>query len=152
VHRIRIGNALVHCRPRRRHRRRRGILFSVGDSHAIGRTHRYPARALSLFQTSVYVGLVASGWLGGAVASRWGWRAVFWIFGAGGLALSVPMRARLRDKPVAGAASRAAIGQTLRAILSTPTARFAALACSDGLRQCRLPGLDAELSLRKNFI
>jgi MFS family permease len=87
------------------------------------------ARALSLFQTSVYVGLVASGWMGGAIASRWGWRAVFWIFGAGGLALSLPMRARLRDKPIEGAKDRVPIRQTVRVIVSTPTARFVALAC-----------------------
>jgi MFS family permease len=88
------------------------------------------ARALSLFQTSVYVGLVASGWIGGTIASQWGWRAVFWIFGACGLILSVPVRMRLRDNRPEGALDRMTIRPALRAILSTPTARFAALACS----------------------
>jgi MFS family permease len=88
------------------------------------------ARALSLFQTSVYVGLVASGWIGGTIAAQWGWRSVFWIFGACGLVLSVPVRMRLRDKRAEGALDRVTIRPALRAILSTPTARFAALACS----------------------
>ena len=38
------------------------------------------ARALSVFQTSVYAGLVASGWIGGAIAGWFGWRSAFWIF------------------------------------------------------------------------
>jgi sugar phosphate permease len=88
------------------------------------------ARALSLFQTSVYVGLVASGWIGGTIAAQWGWRSVFWIFGACGLVLSVPVRMRLRDKRAEGGLDRVTIRPALRAILSTPTARFAALACS----------------------
>ena len=88
------------------------------------------ARALSVFQTSVYVGLVASGWIGGAIADRWGWRAVFWIFGGAGLVLSLPLRARLRDRRAEDAGERVAIRESLQAILGTPTARFAALACS----------------------
>jgi MFS family permease len=88
------------------------------------------ARALSWLQTSVYIGLVASGWIGGLIAAHWGWRAVFWTFGGCGLILSVPLRMRLRDKRAERALERVAIRPTLRAILSTPTARFAALACS----------------------
>jgi MFS family permease len=88
------------------------------------------ARALSLLQTSVYIGLVASGWIGGTIAARWGWRAVFWTFGASGLILSLPLHMRLQDKRPEGALERVAIRPTLHAILSTPTARFAALACS----------------------
>jgi MFS family permease len=88
------------------------------------------ARALSLFQTSVYIGIVASGWIGGTIAAHWGWRAVFWTFGAAGLVLSLPLRMRLHDKRAEGALERVAIRPTVRAILSTPTARYAALACS----------------------
>jgi MFS family permease len=87
------------------------------------------ARALSLFQTSVYAGLVASGWIGGAMAARWGWRAVFWIFGAAGVALSIPLALRLQDRRIAAPVERVDTTASLRAILSAPTARFAALAC-----------------------
>jgi sugar phosphate permease len=88
------------------------------------------ARALSLFQTSVYVGLVASGWIGGTIAARWGWRAVFWIFGAAGLVLSLPLRMRLRERPGRDAPKPISIRESLKTILGTPTARLAALACS----------------------
>jgi MFS family permease len=88
------------------------------------------ARALSIFQTSVYAGLIVSGWIGGAIATRWGWRAVFWIFGALGVALSLPLAFRLREQRAKAQPKRIDIGESLRAIVSTPTARFAALACS----------------------
>ena len=88
------------------------------------------ARALSLFQTSVYAGLIASGWIGGAIADRWGWRAVFWIFGAAGIALSLPLAMRLRDRRPDDALDHVAIRDSLAVILSTPTACFTALACS----------------------
>ena len=77
------------------------------------------ARALSLFQTSVYAGLVASGWIGGAMAARWGWRVVFWIFGAAGVALSIPLALRLQDRKIAAPVERVETTASLRAILST---------------------------------
>lgn len=57
------------------------------------------ARAMSIYQTSVYAGVVASGLIGGAVADRLGWRAAFWVFGAGGAALAGLMAWRLRPDP-----------------------------------------------------
>jgi sugar phosphate permease len=84
------------------------------------------ARALSLFQTSVYMGLIASGWIGGALAERFGWRSVFWIFGGIGIVLSLVVSSRLREAPRVDTAPQ--IGPTARAILSQPVARFIALA------------------------
>lgn len=87
------------------------------------------ARALSLFQTSVYCGLIASGWIGGALAQRFGWRMVFWIFGGIGVALSVVMQGRLQEtKRSATRISFGEIGASARAILSQPVARCIALA------------------------
>jgi sugar phosphate permease len=87
------------------------------------------ARALSLFQTSVYCGLIASGWLGGVVAERFGWRAVFWIFGSIGMALALVLRLRLREvRPVVSETSAARISEAAKAILSQPVARYIALA------------------------
>lgn len=87
------------------------------------------ARALSFFQTSVYVGLIASGWLGGAIAQRFGWRTVFWTFGSAGMALSVVVRLRLRDlRPAELETSVSRIMEAARAILSQPVARYIALA------------------------
>lgn len=88
------------------------------------------ARAMSLFQTSVYAGLIASGWMGGAIAGRFGWRSAFWIFGAMGIVLSLALYFRLRDRRVPEASRRPPISESLKAIISVPTARFAALACS----------------------
>ncbi len=85
------------------------------------------ARALSLFQTAVYTGLIASGWMGGAIAGRWGWRAAFWVFGGSGMLLSLISFFRLRDSRSPEPRRRKAVRETLAAILSTPTARFAAL-------------------------
>ncbi|HWD97658.1 MAG TPA: MFS transporter [Bryobacteraceae bacterium] len=85
-------------------------------------------RALSLFQTSVYAGLIASGWLGGALAQRLGWRAVFWIFGGAGMLLAVALRFRIRNSAVVAAAERPSIRSSLAAILTKPAARWIALA------------------------
>jgi len=87
------------------------------------------ARALSLFQTSVYCGLIASGWIGGALAQRYGWRMVFWIFGGIGVALSAVMQGRLREtKSSATQISPAQIVANAKAIVSRPVARYIALA------------------------
>ncbi len=84
------------------------------------------ARALSLFQTSVYLGLIASGWLGGALAERFGWRSVFWIFGAIGMALSLALSVRVRERRPERYDPQ--IVASARAILSQPVARWIALA------------------------
>jgi len=86
------------------------------------------ARALSVFQTSVYAGLIASGWLGGALAERLGWRAVFWIFGGAGVALAGVLRYRIRSSPHIVAAERPSIRSSLAAILTRPAARLIAIA------------------------
>jgi sugar phosphate permease len=92
------------------------------------------ARALSLFQTSVYLGLIGSGWVGGALAEQFGWRSVFWIFGAIGMALSLALSARIREtrpavpQTAAPAAAASQIAASARAILSQPVARYIALA------------------------
>jgi sugar phosphate permease len=86
------------------------------------------ARALSLFQTSVYCGLIASGWLGGAMAQHFGWRPVFWIFGGIGVVLAAALQLRVRDVPPPAHASPALLADSARAIVSQPVARYVALA------------------------
>jgi sugar phosphate permease len=88
------------------------------------------ARALSLYQTSLYVGLVASGWIGGAIGGRFGWRAVFWVFGMAGLVLSAGLGNRIRERRAGGSLQQAAVRETLHAMVTVPTVRFVALACS----------------------
>src|SRR5437763_410501 len=47
------------------------------------------SRALSLHQSSVYVGTIAGGWLGAWFAEHYGWRAGFYCFGTAGMLLAL---------------------------------------------------------------
>lgn len=58
------------------------------------------ARAMSLHQTSYYIGVIACGFLAGKVAETLGWQWAFYIFGGLGILFSAVLIARLRDKPV----------------------------------------------------
>ena len=62
------------------------------------------ARALSIQQTSLYVGVIVSGLVSGFIADRFGWRASFWVFGLCGVVLAVLVGLRLR--PARGAPVR----------------------------------------------
>lgn len=57
------------------------------------------AMAMSIHQTSLYVGIIASGFIAGYIGERWGWRASFATFGAGGLLVAVYLGFRLKDTP-----------------------------------------------------
>ena len=46
------------------------------------------AMAMSIHQTSLYVGVILSGILGGIIAEYFGWRSVFYLFGGIGIILS----------------------------------------------------------------
>jgi MFS transporter, Spinster family, sphingosine-1-phosphate transporter len=61
--------------------------------------HKTRALALSIHQCAVYLGVIASGFIGGYVAQRWGWRSAFYIFGIGGIFLAVVLCLRLRNTP-----------------------------------------------------
>ena len=64
----------------------------IGQYH-----HKTRSLALSIHQTSLYVGVILSGFLGGYMGERWGWGAPFYVFGAVGIFLAVVMAVRLRD-------------------------------------------------------
>lgn len=65
--------------------------------------------ALAIYATGVSIGAALAS-TGGWFAEQWGWRSVFFIFGAPGIALAVlvwltipePQRGRLDDRPAAG--------------------------------------------------
>lgn len=64
----------------------------------IGQYHeRTRALAMSLHQTSAYVGMVASGLVAGWMAERYGWRSPFYVFGAIGMVLAAVMFFRIKD-------------------------------------------------------
>jgi MFS family permease len=59
------------------------------------------SRAMSLHQTSVYVGTAGGGILAGWLGERWGWRSPFWILGFLGVAYAGILWARIIE-PVRG--------------------------------------------------
>ncbi len=58
---------------------------------------RTRALAMSLHQTAMYAGFVASGLLGGYLSQTYSWRSAFYVFGAGGVVLGVVLALWLKD-------------------------------------------------------
>lgn len=107
----------------------------IGDYH--GRGTR--ALAMSIHQTSVYLGIVGSGSLAGYVGQAHGWRTAFLVFGAVGIGLAI-LSTRMLVEPERGAAETdrtAAVVETpplmvqVRHVASSPTfwALMAAFLC-----------------------
>jgi len=85
--------------------------------------------ALSIHQSSLYVGVMASGFLGGCIAEQWGWRSAFYVFGGCGVLLGIVLAFRLKNSPRGSdlsdggaAADRVKIREALGALFRTPTA------------------------------
>ena len=64
---------------------------------------RTRSRALSLHQSSVYIGTIAGSWAGAWFAETHGWRTGFYFFGSAGAVLALVLYRFLRE-PVRGAA------------------------------------------------
>ena len=99
----------------------------ISDYHG-GRTR---SRAMSIHQSSVYIGTIGGGALGGFFAEKYGWRAGFYFFGLAGMALALVLSRFLREPrrgqsemeilpPVAGESP--SVAEVIRAIFRTPTA------------------------------
>lgn len=88
--------------------------------------HKTRALAMSIHQTSLYVGVIASGFLGGYLAQAWGWRSAFYIFGGVGIALGCVFVFRLRPAPpeVSSTGTAGVVGpiEALSVLFRTPTA------------------------------
>jgi MFS family permease len=80
------------------------------------------SRAMSIHQSSVYVGTIAGGTAAGMMGQAFGWRSSFYLFGmlgaVLGLVLIVCLREPPRDEPPPGRASAAVAG--VGTILRTP--------------------------------
>lgn len=64
----------------------------------IGQYHeKTRALAMSIHQTSLYAGTIASGLIAGWLSQRYGWRTSFYVFGAIGLGLAAIILFRVRD-------------------------------------------------------
>lgn len=57
------------------------------------------AMALSIHQTSLYTGIVVSGFLAGYIGENYGWRSAFYVFGGIGVIWSLVVLIKLKDSP-----------------------------------------------------
>ena len=89
------------------------------------------ARAMSIHQTSYYVGVILAGWLAGFIADKLGWEYSFIIFGAVGVVWGIVMALRLKDKAPEGDAAekkdevvenKPGIFDGFKVVFTTPTA------------------------------
>lgn len=81
--------------------------------------------ALSIHQAALYVGVMVSGFIGGYVAERWGWRSAFYAFGGGGALLGFVLLWRLVDSPadrVNRATKPEPVWRALGVLFRTPSA------------------------------
>ncbi|MEO5716677.1 MAG: MFS transporter [Luteolibacter sp.] len=81
--------------------------------------------AFSIHQTALYIGVMATGFLGGFLAEQWGWRSAFVAFGGAGIALGLIMRRRLMDSPAPARAAgvpRDSVWQVLGVVFRSPSA------------------------------
>ena len=74
--------------------------FGPANYSLLGQYHTDTrARAMSIHQTSYYVGVILAGWLAGYIGDHLGWQYAFYIFGGAGVVWAVVMALRLRDLP-----------------------------------------------------
>lgn len=75
-----------------------GEAFYAPSSNAIICEHHTKTRALamSIHQTSLYIGIILSGILGGLIAEHYGWRSCFYLFGVIGILLAIILSWRLQ--------------------------------------------------------
>lgn len=86
------------------------------------------ARAMAIHQTALYVGVVASGFLAGWIADRYGWRPAFWSFGVVGIALGVICLFRLQPALPAARSTPIPLWTVFHTLVSTPTVVLLSLA------------------------
>lgn len=74
--------------------------FGPANYSLLGQYHTDTrARAMSIHQTSYYVGVILAGWLAGYIGDHLGWKYAFYIFGGAGVIWAAVMAWRLRDLP-----------------------------------------------------
>ena len=99
--------------------------FGPANYSLLGQYHTDTrARAMSIHQTSYYVGVILAGWLAGYIGDRLGWQYAFYIFGGAGVIWALVMAWRLRDlpRPSAGNEAKPAVWDGFKTVFTTPTA------------------------------
>ncbi|MBO4586123.1 MAG: MFS transporter [Bacteroidales bacterium] len=72
--------------------------FGPANYSLLGQYHTDTrARAMSIHQTSYYVGVILAGWLAGYIGDHLGWQYAFYIFGGAGVIWAAVMAIRLKD-------------------------------------------------------
>ncbi|MBQ9193025.1 MAG: MFS transporter [Bacteroidales bacterium] len=111
--------------------------FGPANYSLLGQYHTDTrARAMSIHQTSYYVGVILAGWLAGKIADSLGWKYSFIIFGAAGILWAVVMAFRLKDAPKEGQfpspipADKPKIWDGFKTVFTTPTALMLTLGFS----------------------
>lgn len=85
--------------------------FGPANYSLLGQYHTDTrARAMSIHQTSYYVGVILAGWLAGYIGDHLGWQYAFYIFGGAGVIWAAVMAWRLKDYDSGDAHSPADIG------------------------------------------
>lgn len=77
-----------------------GEAFFGPANYALLAQHHKETRAfaMSIHQTSYYVGIILSGYIAGYIGEHYGWRNAFYIFGAVGVIHGLVLIFRLKDK------------------------------------------------------
>jgi len=103
--------------------------FGPANYSLLGQYHTDTrARAMSIHQTSYYVGVILAGWLAGYIGDHLGWQYAFYIFGGAGVIWAVVMAWRLKDLPRSEATTtKPAIWDGFKTVFTTPTALMVTL-------------------------
>jgi len=94
----------------------------IGQYH-----HKTRALAMSIHQTALYVGIIASGFIAGWLGEHFGWRSAFYVFGGIGILLSMVIMWRIKDAPqpaepvTQGKTEKIPLKIVLKAIACKPT-------------------------------
>jgi len=106
--------------------------YSPAATKLISENHPESTRAtaLSVHQTALYIGFIASGVVATSIAGLWGWRSAFYVFGAAGVVLALILAWRLRPDtmPLQAEPAGVLIKDGLKAFFSSPTALLLTLA------------------------
>lgn len=96
----------------------------IGDYHDAGTR----SRAMGLHQTSVYIGTIAGGSIGGWIAQHYGWRWSFVAFGGLGMVLGLVLTRVLLEPPRGPAVTAMPLPEFLAILKRTPVATLLMLA------------------------